>query len=136
MACLYCDKNKELDDLMIEICKLSVSTVYLFKEQTYQGRCNVVLNRHVGNLFDLDEKELHNFFDDVAKVAKAIQKVFSPGKINYGAYADQLPHFHMHLVPKYENGFGWGSVFEMNPGKIFLGNDEYIEMINSMKKFL
>lgn len=29
--CLYCTKNHKLQDLMIEVCKLSVSTLYLLR---------------------------------------------------------------------------------------------------------
>lgn len=29
--CFYCSKNEALDSLMIKICDLEVSTVYLFK---------------------------------------------------------------------------------------------------------
>lgn len=37
--CLYCQNNETLHNLMIEIAQLSVSRVFLFKEQTYRGRC-------------------------------------------------------------------------------------------------
>lgn len=40
--CMYCMEDERRDNLMIEIAKLGVSTVFLFKEQTYTGRCNVV----------------------------------------------------------------------------------------------
>lgn len=136
MGCFYCDRDKQLDDLMIEICRLSVSTVYLFKEQTYRGRCNVVLNRHIGNLYDLDEPELTGFIIDVSRTAKAIQKIFTPDKINYGAYADKMQHFHMHVVPKYENGANWGSTFEMNPAKVYLTADGYSRMIEEIRQNL
>lgn len=136
MGCFYCDKDKQLDDLMIEICRLSVSTVYLFKEQTYRGRCNVVLNRHEGNLYSLQENELQSFIIDVSKTAKAIQKAFSPDKINYGAYGDKMPHFHMHIVPKYADGPDWGGIFQMNPGKIYLTDSQYSEMIANIKQYL
>ena len=36
--CLYCQNNETLHNLMIEIAQLSVSRVFLFKEQTYRGR--------------------------------------------------------------------------------------------------
>ena len=39
--CLYCQNNETLHNLMIEIAQLSVSRVFLFKEQTYRGRCLV-----------------------------------------------------------------------------------------------
>ena len=133
MGCFYCDKDQQLYDLMIEVCGLSVSTVYLFREQTYRGRCNVVLKKHVGNLFDLDEDELNCFMSDVAKTAKVINRVFSPDKINYGAYADKMQHFHIHIVPKYEGGTDWGGTFEMNPKKVYLSDDDYDQMIKEIK---
>ena len=136
MGCFYCDKDKALDDLMIKICDLSVSTVYLFKEQTYRGRCNVAFNRHVGNLFELSDDELKNFILDVAKAGKAVDKVFSPGKVNYGSYGDKMPHLHIHVVPKYDGGPSWGSTFEMNPQKVYLSDDEYKKMINDLRKYL
>jgi len=134
--CFYCTKGELLENRMIKICDLSVSTVYLFKEQTHKGRCNVAFKNHVGNLFDLDAEDLHAFMDDVAKVAKAVNSAFSPDKINYGSYADNMQHLHMHVVPKYKDGTSWGSTFEMNPEKVYFTNEEYEEIISALKKQL
>ena len=131
--CLYCDKDEKLDNLMIEICKLNVSTLYLFKEQSHQGRCIVAYDKHVNELFELEDKELELFMKDVTRVAAAIKKAFSPNKINYGAYSDTLPHLHFNLVPKYNDGYSWGGVFEMNPQKTYLSDEEYNELITKIK---
>jgi diadenosine tetraphosphate (Ap4A) HIT family hydrolase len=96
----------------------------------------VAFNRHVGNLFELSDAELSSFILDVSKAAKAIDKAFSPNKINYGSFADKMQHLHIHVVPKYEGGANWGSVFEMNPQKVYLSDDEYKEMIKDIKKHL
>ena len=80
--CFYCTKDQKLNDLMIEIGQMEVSTLYLFREQTYRGRCIVAYNGHVKELFELPEKELERFMRDVTKAARAIQEVFSPDKIN------------------------------------------------------
>ena len=48
--CLYCTNNQTLHDLMIEICELSVSRAFLFKEQTYRGRCLVCDTCHAEGL--------------------------------------------------------------------------------------
>lgn len=133
---MYCMEDERRDNLMIEIGKLSVSTVFLFKEQTYRGRCNVVYKDHVKELFQLDEDELNAYMKDVKKVAEAINKAFQPNKINYGAYGDTLHHLHMHLVPKYEGKENWGSTFEMNPGKTYLTEEEYQETIEKIKENL
>jgi len=129
-------EDERRDNLMIEISKLSVSTVFLFKEQTYRGRCNVVYNGHVKELFQLDDQELVAYMKDVKKVAEAVDKAFQPNKINYGAYGDTLHHLHMHLVPKYEGKENWGSTFEMNPGKTYLTEEEYQETIEKIKENL
>ena len=134
--CMYCMEDERRDNLMIEIGKLSVSTVFLFKEQTYRGRCNVVYKDHVKELFHLEDQELTSFMKDVKMVAEAIDKAFGPNKINYGAYGDTLHHLHMHVVPKYEGKENWGSTFEMNPGNTYLTDQEYQERIQELKKYL
>lgn len=134
--CMYCMEDERRDDLMIEIGKLEVSTVFLFKEQTYKGRCNVVYKDHVKELFQLDDENLAAYMRDVKRAAAAIDKAFQPGKINYGAYGDTMHHLHMHVVPKYENKENWGSTFEMNPGKTYLTDAEYQERIEQIKKYL
>jgi len=134
--CMYCMKDERRDNLMIEICELDVSTVFLFKEQTYTGRCNVVYKDHVKELFQLNNDELAAFMNDVKKVAAAIDQAFQPNKINYGAYGDTLHHLHMHIVPKYEGKENWGSTFEMNPGKTYLTEEEYHNMIETIKAVL
>ena len=88
--CFYCSKNQDLDNLMIKICDLKASTVYLFKEQTYKGRCNVVFKEHKSEVTDLTPEELADYMSDVAKTASAIQSAFGPNKINYGASWDNL----------------------------------------------
>ena len=134
--CMYCMEDDRRNQLMIEIAQLEVSTVFLFKEQTYKGRCNVVYKDHVKELFHLEEQDLTSFMKDVKKVAEAIDKAFGPNKINYGAYGDTLHHLHMHVVPKYEGKENWGSTFEMNPGNIYLTDQEYQERIQELKKYL
>lgn len=134
--CMYCMEDERRDNLMIEIDKLNVSTVFLFKEQTYKGRCNVVYKDHVKELFELNGQDLAAFMNDVKKVAAAVDKAFQPNKINYGAYGDTLHHLHMHVVPKYEGKENWGSTFEMNPGKTYLTDEEYTEVIEKIKKYL
>jgi diadenosine tetraphosphate (Ap4A) HIT family hydrolase len=134
--CLYCSRNQLQKDLMIEICDLEVSTLFLFKEQTYHGRCVVAYKDHVNELFELNDNERNAFMADVAKVASAMSSAFLASKINYGAYSDKLQHLHFHLVPKYMDGPDYGGVFQMNPQKTYLSDDGYIAIIEQLKKKL
>ena len=131
--CLYCQNNEALHSLMIEIATLSVSRLFLFKEQTYRGRCLVAYKAHVNDLFELRDEERNAFMADVTHATRAMDKVFHPAKINYGAYSDKLSHLHFHLAPKYDGGPDFGGVFVMNPQKVYLTDSEYQEMIDAIK---
>lgn len=131
--CLYCQKLPILDELMIKICDLEVSQLFLFKEQSYTGRCNVVYKDHGIEFHELSDVDRNAFMSDVSKVGKAIQQAFNPTKINYGAYSDTLTHIHMHIAPKYKDGYKFGGVFEMNPQQTYLSDSEYGEMIKKIK---
>jgi len=134
--CLYCTNNQTLHDLMIEFAQLSVSRAFIFKEQTYHGRCLVAYNGHVNDLNELSGDERNAFMSDVAKVTRAMQKVFNPEKINYGAYSDKLSHLHFHLAPKYVDGPDYGGTFQMNPGKVYLTDEEYAKMADDLRNAL
>ena len=134
--CLYCQNNETLHQLMIEIAPLKVSRLFLFKEQTYRGRCLVAYNRHVNDLNELTDEERNDFMADVARATRAMQQAFQPEKINYGAYSDKLSHLHFHLAPKYVDGPDYGGTFQMNPGKVYLTDEEYDSLIEQIKRYL
>ncbi|MBP3274593.1 MAG: HIT family protein [Butyrivibrio sp.] len=131
--CGYCVGGEPLAKFGIKICDLSVSQLILFKEQSHKGRCIVAYKDHVSEIVDISDEERNAFFADVNRAAKAIHKAFNPDKVNYGAYGDTGCHLHMHLVPKYKDGYEWGGVFEMNPGKVLLSDAEYDALIQQIK---
>lgn len=134
--CAYCMEGELLDKFGIKICELETSKVYLFKEQSHRGRCIVAHKKHVSEIVELLPEERALYFEEINKVASALHKVFSPNKINYGAYGDTGHHLHFHLVPKYKEDFEWGSTFEMNPDKKYLSKEEYAEIIEKIKSYL
>jgi diadenosine tetraphosphate (Ap4A) HIT family hydrolase len=134
--CGYCMGGEVLAKFGIPICKLGVSELILFKEQSKRGRCIVAYKDHVSEIVDISDEDRNAFFADVNRAAKAIHKAFNPDKLNYGAYGDTGCHLHMHLVPKYKDGDEWGGVFQMNPQKTFLTDEEYKDMIELIKSNL
>ena len=117
--CLYCTNNETLKSLMLPIAELSVSRAFLFKEQTYRGRCLVAYNGHVNDLNELSDAERDAFMADVARVTRA-----------------KLSHLHFHLAPKYFDGTDYGCTFRMNPGEVYLSDEEYARMIDDIKAAL
>mgnify|MGYP001341887990 FL=1 len=134
--CAYCVEGELLDAFGIKICELESSKVYLFKEQSHLGRVIVAHKKHVSELVELSQEELHLYFDEVAKVANVLHKLFQSEKVNYGAYGDTGHHLHFHLVPKYKDGYEWGGVFAMNPGEKYLTEQEYAELVEKIKNEL
>lgn len=135
--CAYCMENELLDAFGIKICDLTDSKLYLFKEQSHKGRVIVAHKKHVSEIINLTPEERAVFMEDIAKVSNALHKAFNPKKVNYGAYGDTGCHLHFHLVPKYEDDeFEWGGVFQMNPQRVTLTNDEYNDLIEKIKENL
>ena len=131
--CAYCMEGELVDAFGIKICELDTCKVYLFREQSHPGRVIVAHKKHVSEITELTPEERAAYMEDIAKVANAMHKLFSPDKVNYGAYGDTGCHLHMHLVPKYKDEFEWGGVFAMNPGKTYLTDEQYAEMIEKIK---
>ena len=126
-------RGELLDQFGIFICDLEVSSLILFKEQSHPGRCIVAYKDHVSEIVNISDEERNAFFADVTRAANAIHAAFHPDKVNYGAYGDTGFHLHMHLVPKYKDEYEWGGVFEMNPGRTYLSDEAYAEMIEKIK---
>ena len=79
--CAYCVEGDLVAKFGIKICELETSKVYLFKEQSHPGRCIVAHKKHVGDMNELTAEERAAYFEDVAKVARAIMAAFHPDKV-------------------------------------------------------
>ena len=131
--CSYCSEGKLLDAFGIKIGELPMSKVILFKEQSHRGRVIVACKKHVDDITQLTREERIQFMEDVNHTAEILHELFHPDKINFGAYGDTMHHLHFHLVPKYKDGFEWGGVFAMNPGRETLTEEQYAELISLIR---
>lgn len=76
--------------------------------QVNPGHVLVALKAHAENVYALDEGQASAVFCSVARVARGIRDAFAaPGLSVYqanGRSAGQtVQHFHVHLVPRYDN---------------------------------
>ena len=78
-------------------------------------------------------KAAMTLYPGVALGLAALTKLYHPDRVNFGAYADTFHHFHVHLVPKYKDGFEWNGVFQMNPQKTFLADADYEVLAAELK---
>ena len=83
-----------------------------------RGHCLVVPKAHAATLYEAEAEDLKAAIATAKKVAGAIRKALNPDGLNLlqanGAAAFQsVPHFHLHLIPRWTNdgkGFDWKEV--------------------------
>lgn len=69
----------------------------------YPGFCRVILNRHVGEMTDLDERERSRLMAVVFAVEDAVREVVRPDKINLASLGNVVPHLHWHVIPRFRD---------------------------------
>ncbi|MEY4788489.1 MAG: hypothetical protein RLZ61_707, partial [Planctomycetota bacterium] len=91
--CFFCQKLASLTTLPSEelVWNFPNSFVLLGKWQFYQGYVIVVAKQHERELNALSDESRHSYFDEMCLVAKAIEQVFKPLKLNYELLGNQVP---------------------------------------------
>ena len=78
------------------------SDAYLVRADIQRGLSVVVWRgRHVVEPFELSEAEAAAYGREVMRVARALQAVLRPVKLNYDVLGNSVPHLHTHIVPRY-----------------------------------
>ncbi|MBE6904789.1 MAG: HIT family protein [Ruminococcaceae bacterium] len=131
--CFYCEKTEKLDSLMIPVIELQYSNVYLNRDQKHKGRCIVALKEHKTEYFQMTAEQNAGYFAEVSLTAQIIQNIYHPDKINYATFGDMVPHVHVHLVPKYQDGLQWGEAFHDDVPKETLTDMDYQKIVEKLQ---
>jgi len=92
------------------VAALSVSSLYLSRNQTYRGHCQLIFDpRHVARLDQLSVEEWRAFSDDLFRAQAAVMRTVRPDHINIESLGNIVPHLHWHIVPRYRHDPRWGS---------------------------
>lgn len=91
-----------------QVANLPSGSVVLQNDADFPGYCILYHRRHVTELNVLSPDERRAWVEDVARVATAIQEVCRPLKLNYAALGNLVPHFHVHVIPRYPTDGYWG----------------------------
>ena len=129
-GCIYCDQGEDIEAIMLPVCDVDGYPLYFMKNQTYRGRVVLAYDQHIKKPSDMDPEKAASFFGAVYKVCCVLDRIYAPGQINTGMFADKMCHLHCHIVPKYEDGPEWGSMFLMNPEPpVLLSDADYSAQI-------
>ncbi|MBM7694041.1 histidine triad (HIT) family protein [Peribacillus deserti] len=90
---------------------------FLDISQVTKGHTLVIPKVHQENIYELTSETASQLFSAVPDIANAIKKEFNPIGLNIlnnnGEHAGQsVFHYHMHLIPRYGKGDGFGAVWK------------------------
>ena len=137
-SCPLCAPRADDTSAWLKIQTLGISTLYLDRNQTYRGHCQLVFDRHhVVGLENLAADEYGDFMTDVRTAARAIAAACRPDLMNYASLGNVVPHLHWHLVPRYRSDPRWGSPIYMTTQAEMpntpLPEPEYHELANAIR---
>ncbi|MEH7417767.1 HIT family protein [Neobacillus drentensis] len=92
---------------------------FLDISQVTKGHTLVIPKIHKENLYELTPEIARNLYEVVPAIANALKREFNPIGLNSinnnGEHAGQsVFHFHLHLIPRYGKGDGFGAVWKNN----------------------
>ncbi len=107
-GCVLCDKPKENNDVLNYILYRGDKNFIIMNRYPYNpGHLMIVPYRHIANLEELSDEELHEHYQIVSRSLKVLRQVFHPGGFNIGvnmgraAGAGIEEHVHTHIVPRW-----------------------------------
>lgn len=101
--CPLCQSLGEEDnDHALLVARGRYVDVRIDRDSAVPGYCVVIWNRgHVAELAQLDPTDLAGYWSEVSAVGRAIDRGFSPMKLNYQVLGNMVPHLHTHVLPRY-----------------------------------
>ncbi|PLR78012.1 HIT family protein [Bacillus sp. V3-13] len=124
--CIFC---KIIDGSIPSAKVFENEHVFAFLDisQVTKGHTLVIPKIHKENLYELTPEIAGNLFSVVPQIANAIKAEFQPVGLNMlnnnGEQAGQsVFHFHVHLIPRYGQGDGFGAIWKTNNSE-YTGED-------------
>jgi diadenosine tetraphosphate (Ap4A) HIT family hydrolase len=102
-ACPLCAENAaaERGDDPWAIARLTTGYVRLNPTQTYRGATFFAARACVRELHELPRAQRTEHLLEMADVAEALFRAFTPRKLNYEALGNSVAHLHWWLTPRY-----------------------------------
>lgn len=115
-GCIFCKiVNEEIPSA--KVFENEHVVAFLDISQVTKGHTLVIPKVHKENIYELTPDIARNVFEVVPKIANSIKKQFEPIGMNIlnnnGEKAGQsVFHYHIHLIPRYGKGDGFGAVWK------------------------
>ena len=94
MSCELCDKDGGAVLWRDELCRVVRPAV-----EGYPGFLRVIVNRHVKEMTDLEERE--RLMRVVFACEAALRGLYRPEKVNLASFGNVVPHVHWHVIARF-----------------------------------
>ena len=144
LGCRLCVPREAHNDYRSEIAPLTVSTLYLLRDQRFRGYCLLIFDpRHATALDALSEREYGAYMHDLRRSIAAIRAAVQPDHMNVECLGNSSPHLHWHIVPRYTQDPRWGQPIwegwqrnEFTRNRVTVTATEYTETIRHIRDYL
>jgi diadenosine tetraphosphate (Ap4A) HIT family hydrolase len=99
--------HPQLDKDTINIGDLPLSRVLVSKDANYPWLVLVPRRADVIEIVDLDEVAQAQLMTEINRVARALQDVTQPDKLNIAALGNVVPQFHVHIIARRRSDAAW-----------------------------
>lgn len=118
------------------ITDLNLSRLRLATNQFVTGYCVLISKRHVREPYDLSDGERSLFFEDMMYAARALERVFSPTKMNFQILGNAVPHLHCHILPRYYGDPAPNRPIDPGAHQVLLTPEEYNRRVDLIRSAL
>ncbi len=99
--------NRQLEQDTINLGDLPLSRVLLIKDANYPWLLLVPRRAGVSEIIDLNEVEQGQLMTEINRVARALNDIVKPDKLNIAALGNLVPQLHVHIVARRKDDAAW-----------------------------
>jgi diadenosine tetraphosphate (Ap4A) HIT family hydrolase len=100
----------ESNEFLYFVRKLTASSLYLDRDQTYRGHCVLIYDlAHATRIDQLSAEQWLALARDLRIAEVAIFGAFKPDHMNVESLGNVMPHLHWHIIPRCKDDSRWGA---------------------------
>lgn len=99
--------DERIEEASKHVMNLELCELRLQNEDRFPWVILVPNRDNVSELIDLNEAEQTLLMQEISKVSKAMQIIFSPDKLNVATLGNIVKQLHIHIIARYENDAAW-----------------------------
>jgi diadenosine tetraphosphate (Ap4A) HIT family hydrolase len=99
--------NRQLEQDTINIGDLPLSRVLVVNDANYPWLMLVPRRPDAKDLIDLNEVEQGQLMTEINRVARALQNITKPDKLNIAALGNMVPQLHVHVIARRTSDPAW-----------------------------